>query len=194
MQYHKTITLKDGRTCTLRNGTEQDGQALLDIFILTHGQTDYLLSYPDETAMTAEQEAEFLRAKTESPREIELLAELDGGIVGSAGIGSVGKKDKVKHRAEFGISVDRACWGLGIGRALTEACIECAKAAGYAQLELEAVTENQHALALYESVGFTEYGRNPKGFRSRLTGWQEVVLMRLELDKTLSSGTENKRS
>ena len=31
------------------------------------------------------------------------------------------------------------------------------------------------------SVGFVEYGRNPKGFRSRLTGWQEVVLMRLEL-------------
>ena len=35
-------------------------------------------------------------------------------------------------------------------------------------------------IALYESVGFVEYGRNPKGFRSRLTGWQEVVLMRLE--------------
>ena len=182
MQYRKTITLKDGRTCTLRNGTEQDGRALLDIFILTHAQTDYLLSYPDETSMTAEQEAQFLREKTESSNEIELLAEVDGMVVGSAGIGSVGRKDKVKHRAEFGISVDRAYWGLGIGRALTEACIECAGAAGYAQLELEAVAENRHAIALYESVGFAEYGRNPRGFRSRLTGWQEVVLMRLELD------------
>jgi len=36
-------------------------------------------------------------------------------------------------------------------------------------------------IALYESVGFVEYGRNPKGFRSRLTGWQEVLLVRLEL-------------
>ena len=64
---------------------------------------------------------------------------------------------------------------------MTEACIECAGAAGYVQLELEAVAENKSALALYRSVGFQEYGRNPKGFRSRLTGWQEVVLMRLEL-------------
>ena len=32
-------------------------------------------------------------------------------------------------------------------------------------------------------AGFVEYGRNPKGFRSRLTGWQELVLMRLELNK-----------
>ena len=77
--------------------------------------------------------------------------------------------------------MDKAYWGLGVGRALTKACIECAKRAEYAQLELEVVAENRSAIALYESVGFVEYGRNPKGFRSRLTGWQEVVLMRLEL-------------
>ena len=54
--------------------------------------------------------------------------------------------------------------------------------AGYTQLELEVVAENRAALALYKSVGFEEYGRNPKGFRSRTGGWQELVLMRLELD------------
>lgn len=48
-------------------------------------------------------------------------------------------------------------------------------------MEPETVAENKSAFALYRSVGFVEYGRNPKGFRSRLTGWQEVVLMRLEL-------------
>ena len=51
----------------------------------------------------------------------------------------------------------------------------------YIQLELEAVAENKNALALYISVGFVEYGRNPKGFRSRVSGWQELVLMRLDL-------------
>ena len=103
--------------------------------------------------------------------------------MGSAGIGSVGRKEKIRHRAEFGISVDKAYWGLGIGRALTEACIECAKKAGYIQLELEAVAENRSAIGLYESAGFVEYGRNPKGFRSRFTGWQEVVLMRLDMER-----------
>ena len=31
--------------------------------------------------------------------------------------------------------------------------------------------------------GTVEYGRNPKGFRSRFSGWQELVLMRLDLDR-----------
>jgi len=66
---------------------------------------------------------------------------------------------------------------------LTEACMECAKSAGYVQVELKAVAENKNALALYKSAGFVEYGRNPKGFRSRMSDWQELVLMRLELDK-----------
>ena len=181
MEYRNTVELKDGRACVLRNGMEADGQALLDIYLLTHAQTDYLLSYPDECGKTAEQEAAFLKEMTESADGIELLAEIGGVVVGSAGIGCVGRREKTRHRAEFGISVDRAFWGLGIGRALTEACIECARAAGYAQLELDAVAENQAALRLYESVGFVEYGRNPKGFRSRYSGWQELVLMRLEL-------------
>ena len=103
--------------------------------------------------------------------------------MGSAGINCIGRKEKIRHRAEFGISVDKAYWGLGIGRALTKACIECAGRAGYVQLELEVVAENGIAIALYESVGFEEYGRNPKGFRSRFTGWQEVVLMRLDMER-----------
>ena len=181
MQYHKIITLKDGRACVIRNGTEQDGQVLLELFNLTHAQTDYLLTYPEESSYTAQQEADYLQQKTDSSDEIELLAELEGKVVGTAGIGCAARKEKTRHRAEFGISVDKVCWGLGIGRALTEACVECARAAGYIQVELEAVAENKNALALYKSVGFVEYGRNPKGFRSRHSGWQELILMRLEL-------------
>ena len=135
------------------------------------------------TCPSGKRPAELLRRKTDSADEIELLAELDGNVVGTAGIGCVVRKEKTRHRAEFGISVDKAYWGLGIGRALTEACIECARKVGYVQLELEAVAENQKALALYKSVGFREFGRNPKGFRSRLSGWQELVLMALELDR-----------
>ena len=179
MEYNSTVTLKDGRACILRNGTASDGQELLDVFNLTHEQTDFLLTYPEEHRFTVHQEADFLQEKTDSADEIELLAQLDGKVVGSAGISCVGRKEKIRHRAEFGISVDQAYWGLGIGRALTVACIECAKKAGYIQLELEVVAENRSAIALYESVGFEEYGRNPKGFCSRFTGWQEVVLMRL---------------
>ena len=181
MEFKQNILLKNGTTAQLRNGDFSDGKAVFDNFNQTHAQTDYLLSYPDENSFDAKQEAEFLRKKTESENEIEILALLDGKVVGTAGITAVGEKYKVKHRAEFGISILEEYWGLGIGRALTKACIECARKAGYIQLELDVVADNKRAIALYERAGFQEYGRNPKGFRSRQSGFQELVLMRLEL-------------
>lgn len=182
VEYSKTITLKDGRTCHMRNGVERDGAAVRKIFLCTHEQTDFLRTYPDEGGMTDEEEGRYLQEKTESAGEIEIVAVVDGALVGSAGIEALGSCEKVRHRAEFGVSVDKAYWGLGMGRALTLACIACAKQAGYLQLELDVVADNTRALALYQSLGFVEFGRNPRGFRSRYSGWQELVLMRLELD------------
>ena len=182
MEYQKEIKLKDGRTCILRNGTKEDGRELLKVFILIHEQTDFLRTYPDENTMTDEDEGEFLQGQTDSENAIELLAEVDGVVAGCAGFAPVGNKDKDRHRADFGISLDKEFWGLGIGSALMNACITCAKKAGFTQLELEVVEENQRAVALYEKAGFTEFGRNPRGFRSRISGYQELIYMRLELD------------
>ena len=156
--------------------------AMLDIFMQTHMETDYLLSYPEESSHTVAEEAEYLqKKKTDSENEIEILAFKDGILAGIAGIDAVGAKYKVKHRAEFGISILKEYWGFGIGRALINACVQCAKEAGYVQLELDVVADNTRAIALYQSVGFQEYGRNPKGFRSKTAGFQELVYMRLEL-------------
>lgn len=181
MRYYKRILLKNGMECILRSAEGTDAKAVYENFNLTHAETEYLLSYPNENTFDIPQEREFLLKKEISEDEIQLCAVVDDRIVGTAGIEAVGKKDKVKHRAEFGISIEKAYWGLGIGRALTEACIECAKKAGYVQMELDAVSTNESAVSLYKSVGFEEYGRNPKGFRTRDGQWQELILMRLEL-------------
>ena len=102
-------------------------------------------------------------------------------IVGLAGISAIGAMEKISHRAELGVSIEKGFWHLGIGSALTKASIECATKAGYRQLELEVVADNRNAIALYQKMGFIEYGRNPRGFASRSSGYQELILMRLEL-------------
>ena len=181
MEYRETIRLKDGRECVLRSGTEADAAAALAVFNLTHEQTDYLLSYPDLDPVTEEQERQYLKSRAESPRQVELLAELDGVLTGLAGISSLGPQHKLRHRAEFGISIDRQYWGLGIGRALLEACIRCARTAGYEQLELSVVADNTRAIALYREAGFVECGRSPKAFKKRDGGYQECVSMLLPL-------------
>ena len=96
MKYDKTIALKSGKHCHIRNGIESDGQAVFDCFNLTHGETDFLLSYPEENSYNPEKEGIFLKRKTESENEVELVAEIDGKIVGTAGIEAVGAKYKVR--------------------------------------------------------------------------------------------------
>ena len=181
MHYNKTITLKNSTLCTIRNADERDGEKVLEVFLLTHSQTDFLLSYPDENTFSAEDESRYLKAKTESCDEIEILAEINGKVIGTAGFEKIGGHCKVKHRADFGIGINEEYWGLGVGSALTAACIECAKKASYKQLELQCVAENKKALNLYKKFGFVEFGRNPLGFNSRNSGFQKLVYMRLEL-------------
>ena len=181
MKYNQKVILKNGKEALLRNGDKADGKEVFEVFNLTHAETDYLLSYPDENSYDPEQEAQFLEEKTKSSNEIEIIVVVDGKIAVTAGIESVGKKYKLQHRAELGISVLKEFWGLGLGKALMNACIQCAKKAGYKQLELNVVAENERAVALYKSFGFVEFGRNPKGFNSRTSGFQELVYMLLEL-------------
>ena len=113
MKYEQTILLKNGKEAVIRNGDELDGNDVFDVFNRTHGETDYLLTYPNENSFDSEQEAQFLKEKAISPNEIELVAIVDGKIAGTAGIESVGEKYKVKHRAEFGIGILKEYWGLG---------------------------------------------------------------------------------
>ncbi len=181
MRYEKNVILKNNQECLLRNATGDDAQDVLNVFLETHEQTDFLSSYKDEASFDAAFEEKFLTNKEFEEREVYLCAVVDGHIVGTAGVDSIGE-NKVKHRAVLGVAIDKDFCGIGIGRALIAACIECAKDAGYSQLELEVVSENNNAIALYKSMGFIEFGRNPRGFRSRYQGWQELISMRLELD------------
>ena len=181
MKYNQTIILKNGKEALLRNGEPADGPAVFENFNRTHEETDYLLSYPEENSYDPQQETKLLDEKAKSPKEAEIIALVDGKVAGTAGIEAVGSKYKVRHRAEFGISILREYWGLGLGKALAEACIKCAKDAGYSQLELNVVAENARAVSMYRKLGFEEFGRNPMGFRSRTNGYQELIYMRLKL-------------
>ena len=181
MRYAKTVLLTGGTELLVRNAVASDACALRDVMQRTHAETDYLLSHPDEQSVDDEHEARSLVETERSDNEVELVAIIDGRIVGSAGVSVVRSRRKVEHRARFGISILKEYWGMGIGRALMEASIDCARQAGYTQLELEVVADNQRAVSLYRREGFEEYGRNPRGYRSATVGYQELVHMRLEL-------------
>lgn len=181
MHYEKTINLKDGRRCIIRNATVHDAEDILLNLKKVHEETNFLLTYPDEKRFSIEEEKSFLSQKEESAAEVQLCALVGDVIVGLASVAPIGAREKIRHRAELGLSIEKDFWRLGIGSALTVACIECATKAGFRQLKLEVVGDNRNAIALYQKMGFVEYGRNPRGFASRKSDYQELILMRLEL-------------
>ena len=181
MEYKEKVVLKNGQDCIIRNATYEDGPEMADLFVLAHSESDYLLSYPEEHNFDVKCESEFLQKRAESDNEVMLLAVVNDKTVATAGISAVGNKYKVRHRAEFGVDVIKEYWGLGIGKSIMKACVQCARNAGYKQLELEAVADNKRAINMYQSIGFVEFGRNPLGFISRYSGPQELVYMRLVL-------------
>ena len=181
MIYYKEQRLNNGRLVVLRNGERKDGEAVLDNFIATHAESDYLLTYPEECSFTVEMESNYLEKKKNDEREVEILATLDDKVVGTAGIDSVGRGIKVAHRCTFGVSILKEYWGMGIGRKLTMAAIEAAKSAGYTQIELDVVKENERAINLYKTLGFVEYGENERGFKNKEGEYQSLILMKLVL-------------
>ena len=71
---------------------------------------------------------------------------------------------KVRHIGHvIGMMVRSEIRGLGIGRALLEACIAHARAAdGLVMLTLTVTAGNAAAVRLYEQSGFVRYGRLPR--------------------------------
>lgn len=98
MKYSKTISAKNGKEILLRSATAADAEAVLENFLLTHAETDYLLSYPDESSFSKEQERLFLGRKEESPKEVGLIAWVDGRVAATAGVDAIGRQKKGESR------------------------------------------------------------------------------------------------
>ena len=98
MEYNEKIVLKNGQDCIIRNATYEDGPEMSELFVLTHSESDYLRSYPEEHHFDVNAESEFLQKRAESDREVMLLAVVDGKIVATAGVSALGNKYKIRHR------------------------------------------------------------------------------------------------
>lgn len=89
------------------------------------------------------------------------VAYLDRRLVGLGYWLRYGRPTHRPHADLEKLAVDASAHGRGVGRALTAALIADAQDAGIEVLTLDARGDNTPALHLYQSLGFTEYGRLP---------------------------------
>lgn len=94
---------------------------------------------------------------------LSIVAERDGGVVGSAGLhmASPGVVRR-RHVAYLGISVAVAAQGRGVGGALMQAMVDWADNWGHVlRIELQVYADNARAQALYRRYGFVLEGTHP---------------------------------
>ena len=77
-----------------------------------------------------------------------------------------GRPDRYcEHRCLLGLGVDRHCRGQGLGRRLIEHARDWAALTGLESIDLQVLTTNSKALALYHRVGFQYVGEIADMFR-----------------------------
>ena len=134
---------------------------------MTNAETPYLICEPEEITLSLEQEKAIITRKQEDERELLLLAFENGRHIGNVSLMSVGTSVRYKHRCNLAIALYKEYCGRGIGRLMLETIFDVARKTGYTQAELEVVTENLGAIALYEAVGFVKCGVLPNSMKYR---------------------------
>lgn len=173
----KKIYLKNGQECILRSPEPKDAKKLIDYLITTAGETDFLLKYPEEVKLSIQQEEEFLKNILNAQRDFMIVAEIEGEIAGNCSLSSLGEKLRIRHRGSIGIAIYKKYWGFGIGRELMLLLLDNAKQCGYEQAELEVVSRNDRAIALYEKFGFVRVGEMPNAAKQKDGTYDNYIIM-----------------
>lgn len=100
-------------------------------------------------------------AELSAPHNHYVAARADDILVGYGGIARLGRKEPYEYEIHT-IGVDPDYQGRGIGRRMLEQLLEVADGG---VIFLEVRTDNEPAIALYESVGFTRVGLRRRYYR-----------------------------
>ena len=158
----RNYELKNGRALLIREATAEDARAVLDYVGGISGESDFLSFGPGEFELTEAEEEDILRQYRESDSQLYILGLLDDTIVAALSF-SAGRRPRNRHSGEFGMSVRKQYWGLGIGSLMLDTLIDWARHTQIVKkINLRVRTDNQRAILLYERKGFVKEGTSRK--------------------------------
>ena len=150
--------LKNGQTLLLREAVPDDAEKILAYLNQVGGESDNLLFGENGFPMPLEREQAFLGRMAGEEKSIFLVGFVGEELVTVASVDALTARERVAHRAGVSVTVRKAYWGQGVGRAVMEALIGFGKSQGLEVLQLEVRSDNTRAVSLYEKLGFEKMG------------------------------------
>ena len=169
----------------IRDATAADVPALTAIYAhhVLHGTGTFEETPPDEAEMAAR------LARVQQHGWAWLVSQApDGMVIGYAYYAQFRDRSAYRHTAENAIYVRDDVRGQGVGKALVQALLDRAEAAGFRQmLAVIGDSENTGSIGLHVSLGFRQAGVM-KSVGVKFGRWVDVVMMQRSLgtgDRTL---------
>ena len=173
----REVYLKNGQRIILRSPDMFDAEQLLEHMRVTSAETDFMSRYPEEITVSVESQARFLQMLENDADNFMLAAYLDGRMVGNAGVIRAQEHVKYRHRANFGISLQKKVCGLGLGTLMLQEILKLVKQTEFEQLELTVFADNLRAIRLYEKSGFVKTGMMPRAYRLKDGSYHDEIQM-----------------
>ncbi|WP_088051157.1 GNAT family N-acetyltransferase [Virgibacillus dakarensis] len=141
----------------IRQVTENDTEALLQLLKQVDNESAYMLHDANERKTTLESIKKMIAAFTAEPNSVIFVAEEAGTLVGYF-LAVGGKVNRTRHSAYIVIGILPAFRGKGIGKAFFRAAEQWARKQRVHRLELTVVAKNEAAIGLYKKAGFEMEG------------------------------------
>ena len=158
----RELRLADGRVGLIRRAGPDDAGPALEYLRKVGGETPNLTFGAEGPGLSESEEREYFTRVAASDNSLAILALVDGRIVGGLTFDG-GRRPRLRHVGEFGISVAQEYAGLGIGRAMIAYMIDWAERSGVVRkINLKVRADNTGAIRLYEGMGWVHEGRTTR--------------------------------
>ncbi len=157
--FPRSLVLPSGEQLLIRQAERLDAAAMIEYVRCVAGETEFLSFGREEWRKTVAEEEAIIQKHADAPNQLFLLALIEAEIVGMLNVTGSPKK-RLQHNGEFGLTVKKAFWGKGIGRALMDSLLDWARANPIIRkINLMVMVENERAVRMYRRYGFEVEGR-----------------------------------
>ncbi|NMI06799.1 GNAT family N-acetyltransferase [Paenibacillus sp. SZ31] len=165
-----------GVSYSIRSAQEKDAEALSSFRVQLDGETENMDREEGEAYIDPAGFRRIIHVDTEKSRNLFLVAEVAGEIVGYSRCEGIELK-RFSHKVEFGVCVAREFWGHGIGKHLLKQSMEWADQTGVEKMTLNVLASNEKAIELYQKSGFEIEGILERDRRHADGQYYDTIMM-----------------